>query len=119
MIIATIILELIEDKTTVIFHDNDVKVLYLPKRPQPILIEEKTTALFHDNGVKVLPRRPHPLKIQKSQMKVKTIPQWILCPSSATRDGIWSMAITDREAVYAAVLALSIKVCTEYLDSRE
>ena len=49
-------------------------------------------------------------------MIVKQLPQWISCVPAETGDGIWSMAITEREAVYAAVLATSIKVLNQVLD---
>ena len=60
--------------------------------------------------MKSLPKRRHPLKLKASQLKIKKIPQWISCPDAQTVAGIWSMAITETEAKYAAVLAFSIKV---------
>ena len=57
-----------------------------------------------------IPSRPHPRKLKKSQLIVKKIPRWRSCPGAQTTAGIWSMAATDTEAIYAAVLAMSIKV---------
>ena len=60
--------------------------------------------------VQKIPRRPHPRKLKKSQLIVKTVPHWRSCPEAQTTASIWSMAATDTEAIYAGVLAMSIKV---------
>ena len=96
-------LDFIEVKTTVIFYDDEVKVL-----PVTYPSAEGENVILGS-----LPRRHHQFKLKKSQLKVKKIPQWTSCPDADTSDGIWSMAITEREAMYAAVLALSIKVLSD------
>ena len=45
-----------------------------------------------------------------SGMKTKEVPDWITCPPATTSSSVWSMAVTENEAIYNSVLALSIKV---------
>ena len=98
-------MDFIEVNTTLIFYEDEVKVL-----PVSFPLQEEKIMM------RSLPRRKHPLKLRKSQLIVKQLPQWISCAPAKTGDGIWSMAITEREAVYAAVLATSIKVLNQVLD---
>ena len=59
-----------------------------------------------------LPRRRSNYSMLASDLWVRPgeLPQWMSCPPALTSHSVWSMAATDQEALYASVLALSIKV---------
>ena len=59
-----------------------------------------------------IPRRRSNYTVVSSNMTVKPgdIPDWLSCPPATTAHSIWSMAVTEKEALYSRVLALSLKV---------
>ena len=78
--------------------------------PKHLSLNVEIQPTFTVKQIKSLPKRRHRLKLKASKLKVKKIPHWISCPDAQKDAGIWSMAITESEAKYAAVLAFSIKV---------
>ena len=59
-----------------------------------------------------IPRRRSNYTVVSSNMTVRPgdIPDWLSCPPATTAHSIWSMAVTEKEALYSRVLALSLKV---------
>ena len=83
------------------FTSNNTKILKQPPAMSHYLPETAPTKL---------PRRPSNYTVNTSNMKVKKVPDWIKCPSASTSSSIWSMVVTENEALYSSVLAVSIKV---------
>ena len=59
-----------------------------------------------------LPRRQSNYSVLTSEMALtmEDIPGWTSCAPAHTRHSIWSMAVTEKEALYSSVSAVSIKV---------
>ena len=59
-----------------------------------------------------IPRRFSNYTVLTSSMAVRPgdIPAWLSCPPAQTSHSIWSMAVTEREALFSSVSAVSIKV---------
>ena len=59
-----------------------------------------------------IPRRQSNYSVLTSKMAVKMedIPGWTSCAPAQTKHSIWSMAVTEKEALYSSVVAVSIKV---------
>ena len=59
-----------------------------------------------------IPRRQSNYSVLTSRMalRMKDIPGWTSCPPATTSHSIWSMAVTEKEALYSSVVAVSIKV---------
>ena len=43
-------------------------------------------------------------------MSIRNIPSWISCQPSHSSSAVWSMAVSEAEAVRAMVLAMSVQV---------
>lgn len=61
-----------------------------------------------------LPRRQSNYSVLTSEMalRLEDIPGWTACAPAITSHSIWSMAVTEKEALYSSVAAVSIKVST-------
>ena len=59
-----------------------------------------------------IPRRKSNYTVRTSAMELRMedIPGWTSCPPATTSHSIWSMAVTEKEALYSSVAAVSIKV---------
>ena len=59
-----------------------------------------------------IPRRQSNYSVLTSRMalRMEDIPGWTSCPPATTSRSIWSMAVTEKEALYSSVAAISIKV---------
>ena len=59
-----------------------------------------------------IPRRQSNYSVLTSEMalRMQDIPGWTSCPPATTSHSIWSMAVTEKEALYSSVAAVSIKV---------
>ena len=48
-------------------------------------------------------------------MNIRDIPRWLSCPPADSSSAVWSMAVSEKEAERAMVLAMSIQVsCDRY-----
>ena len=59
-----------------------------------------------------IPRRQSNYSVLTSRMalRMEDIQGWTSCPPATTSHSIWSMAVTEKEALYSSVAAVSIKV---------
>ena len=59
-----------------------------------------------------LPRRQSNYSVLTSEMALTMddIPGWTSCAPAQARHSVWSMAVTEKEALYSSVAAVSIKV---------
>ena len=57
-----------------------------------------------------LPRRRtnFSLSVSRLQVRAEDVPRWASCPPARAAAAIWSMVVTEAEAVYSAVLAASV-----------
>ena len=76
------------------------------RAPRPLLVIARKESLMK------IPRRFSNYTVLTSSMAVRPgdIPAWLSCPPAQTSHSIWSMAVTEKEALYSSVAAVSIKV---------
>ena len=88
------------------FHVEDLR------NPLPMDIPRNTEHRFSVEEPLQIPRRRSNYTVVSSNMTVRPgdIPDWLSCPPATTAHSIWSMAVTEKEALYSRVLALSLKV---------
>ena len=86
------------------FHVEDLR--------NPLPMDGNTEHRFSVEEPLQIPRRRSNYTVVSSNMTVRPgdIPDWLSCPPATTAHSIWSMAVTEKEALYSRVLALSLKV---------
>ena len=86
------------------FHVEDLR--------NPLAMDGNTEHRFSVEEPLQIPRRRSNYTVVSSNMTVRPgdIPDWLSCPPATTAHSIWSMAVTEKEALYSRVLALSLKV---------
>ena len=86
------------------FHVEDAR--------NPLPMDGNTEHRFSVEEPLQIPWRRSNYTVVSSNMTVRPgdIPDWLSCPPATTAHSIWSMAVTEKEALYSRVLALSLKV---------
>ena len=55
-----------------------------------------------------LPRREFKYKIPTNNLTITSPPSWLSCPEATSNTSIWSMATTNKYALYSLVLGVSV-----------
>ena len=81
-------------------------------RPMSMSVTMNSTVTTEKPPPVRIPRRQSNYSVLTSKMalRMEGIPGWTSCAPAQTKHSIWSMAVTEKEALYSSVAAVSIKV---------
>ena len=82
------------------------------RAPRPMSVTINNTVTTEGTPPVRIPRRQSNYSVLTSKMalRMEDIPGWTSCAPAQTKHSIWSMAVTEKEALYSSVAAVSIKV---------
>ena len=82
------------------------------RAPRPMSMTINNTVTTERLPPVRIPRRQSNYSVLTSKMALmmEDIPGWTSCAPAQTKHSIWSMAVTEKEALYSSVAAVSIKV---------